>query len=371
MTRNNTDIQKQLARKLLAWYRKNKRDLPWRHTNDPYAIWISEIMLQQTQVDTVIPYYERFLEVFPMVEALAKAPLSSVLKAWENLGYYGRARHLHEAAGIIVDEFRGSIPGNSEDLRKLPGIGAYTAGAIASIAFGLVVPAVDGNVRRILCRVFAIQESPADPKTQKNLESQAATLVPSKNSGDFNSALMDLGATICRPKNPQCTICPIETLCLARKTGRENELPVVEKRPKIPHRLAVCAVLFDGNGRLLVVQRPAIGLLASLWKLPGGFSTGKKDLPGALIREVKEESGFEILVGKKLDQVDHTYTHFRLTLHAFEARLSNDSAGLPVTCKGCQAFRWAGAGDLENLAFSKIDRMILEKVAVLPGIIQF
>jgi A/G-specific adenine glycosylase len=360
MTRNDADIQKTLTRRVLAWYRKSKRDLPWRHTRDPYAIWISEIMLQQTQVDTVIPYYERFLKAFPTVETLAEAPLSSVLKAWENLGYYGRARHLHEAAGIIVDELKGSIPDHPEELLKLPGIGAYTAGAIASIAFGHAVPAVDGNVRRILCRVFAIQESPADPKTQKNLESKAATLVPSKTPGDFNSALMDLGATICRPKNPQCTICPVKTLCLARTTGRENELPVVGKRPKIPHRISVCAVLFDGEGRLLVVQRPATGLLASLWKLPGGFSTGKKDLKEDLVREVQAELGIEIRVGKALGSVDHVYTHFRLTLFAHEARWIKSSP----KAMGCQSFRWASAADLGKLAFSRVDRMILEKCGV-------
>jgi A/G-specific adenine glycosylase len=366
MTGEAEDFQKPLARRLLAWYRKNKRDLPWRHTQDPYAIWISEIMLQQTQVDTVIPYYERFLKTFPSVKALAEAPLSSILKAWENLGYYSRAKHLHETAKIIVNDLGGSFPGNPEDLRKLPGIGSYTAGAIASIAFGHAFPAVDGNVRRILCRIFAIEKSPKAPKVIQSLEQLAGELVPKKNPGEFNSAVMDLGATLCRPKAPRCQDCPLASLCRARTMGLENELPQVEKRAKIPHRQGVCAVIFDVSGRLLVVQRPGTGLLASLWKLPGGFSTCKKDLPGELIRKVKEELGIEILAGEKLGEVDHAYTHFRLTLHAFEARLSKGSPRTPITCKGCQAFTWAGAEDLENLAFSRVDRMILEKILDLP-----
>lgn len=360
MIRNDTDIHKKLTQRLVAWYKKNKRDLPWRHTNDPYAIWISEIMLQQTRVDTVIPFYERFLKTFPSVEALAQSPLSSVLKAWENLGYYSRARNLHAAARVLVERFGCKIPDDPHELLKLPGIGTYTAGAIASIAFGRAVPAVDGNVRRILCRVFAIHESTGDPEVLKALESMARTLVPEKNPGDFNSAIMDLGATLCRPKAPLCPSCPLESLCQARLLGLENELPVVEKRGKIPHRYGVCAMVFDDKARLLVVQRPSTGLLASLWKLPGGFSLNKKDMAGDLVREVNKELGIDIRVGEKIGSVDHVYTHFRLTLFAYEALWIKDSpSGAPIICHGCQDFRWASAKDLETLAFSRVDRMIL------------
>ncbi|MBU4316115.1 MAG: A/G-specific adenine glycosylase [Proteobacteria bacterium] len=364
MDQNDTVIQKNLARKLLAWYRKNKRDLPWRNTHDPYAIWVSEIMLQQTRVDTVIPYYDRFLKTFPSVESLAQSPLSTVLKTWENLGYYSRARHLHNAAKILVDRFECKIPDDPHELLKLPGIGAYTAGAIASIAYGRTVPAVDGNVRRILCRVFAIRDSVGNPDVLKVLESKAGSLVPEKTPGDFNSALMDLGATLCRPKVPLCPSCPLETLCQARVLGLENELPVVEKRGKIPHRHGVCAVIFDDKRRLLVVQRPSTGLLASLWKLPGGFSLDKKDMAGDLVREVKKELDIDIRTGKKLGSMDHAYTHFRLTLFAYEALWIKDSpSGAPIICHGCQDFRWASAKDLEALAFSKVDRMILSHLS--------
>ena len=358
MLEDASEIKNLLSRRLLAWYRRHQRSLPWRETGDPYRIWISEIMLQQTQVDTVIPYYNRFLKVFPTVFALAGAPLEDVLKAWENLGYYSRARHIHAAARIIVDRFEGQIPDAIEAIKTLPGIGQYSAGAILSIAYGRALPAVDGNVRRILSRVFAIRKPIDDPREQKKLFEIASTLVPFRRPGDFNQALMDLGATICKAKSPDCSICPIASMCRARLADLQNILPVTRKAPAIPHRLAAAAAIYNAKGKLLVVQRPANGLLASLWKLPGGFVDDQANMETGLKHKVKEELDVSIRVRKEVACVNHTYTHFRATLHAYEGiLLKRDFKAL-----GCQEWRWASRSDLKKLPMSKIDRMILAAI---------
>ncbi|MEN6421349.1 MAG: A/G-specific adenine glycosylase [Smithella sp.] len=360
--KNDADkIKYLLSRRLLAWYRRNQRSLPWRKTSDPYRIWISEIMLQQTQVDTAIPYYHRFLKAFPTVFSLARAPLQDVLKSWENLGYYSRARNIYAAAKVIVEKFDGRIPDHLEAIKTLPGIGQYTAGAILSIAYGHALPAVDGNVRRILCRLFAIRNPLDDAQEQKRLQKLAASLIPVKHPGDFNQALMDLGATICKAKNPDCSRCPVAGHCQARLHNLQNVLPITVKTPAIPHRQAAAAVIRNSKGMLLVVQRPASGLLASLWKLPGGFIKSGEDMENSLRHSVQEELGISVRTGKYLGSVNHTYTHFRLTLQTHECRLLKGNPN-PL---GCQNWRWASPTDLQNLPLSKIDRMIL--AVILPG----
>jgi A/G-specific adenine glycosylase len=361
MIKGAAKIRNLLGRQLLAWYKRHQRSLPWRETSDPYCIWISEIMLQQTQVDTVIPYYHRFLKTFPSVYALARAPLQQVLKAWENLGYYSRARNIYTAAQIIVGQFDGRIPDTFEAIKTLPGIGRYSAGAILSIAYGQALPAVDGNVRRILSRVFAIHKPLDAPRDQKILFDLAATLVPTKRPGDFNQALMDLGATICQAKNPNCSICPLASICRAWLTDLQNSLPVKRKAPTIPRRQAAAAVIRNPEGSLLVVQRPATGLLASLWKLPGGFVENGENMESSLRRSVKKELGIFIRVLKKLASVDHAYTHFRIKLHTYESILLK---GKPKAL-GCQEWRWATPSDLNKLPLSKIDRMV---IAVLSSL---
>ena len=352
-------IKNPLRRKLLAWYRHHQRSLPWRSTNDPYRIWISEIMLQQTRVDTVIPYYERFIKSFPDVRTLADAPVQDVLKIWENLGYYSRARNIHAASRIIVDRWGGQIPDKPEEIKILPGIGDYTAGAILSIAYGLAVPAVDGNVRRILCRLFAIRNFADDPGQQKKLHDLASILVHGKYPGNFNQALMDLGAMICKAKNPDCRICPVGLICRARLSGLQDSLPITRKAPAIPHKLGVAAVILNAGGKLLIVQRPAAGLLASLWKLPGGFVHDGKNIKKCLRDCVKEELNISIAAGNCLASVKHTYTHFHLTLQAFKCRLLK---GDPEA-RTCQNWRWATASQLVKLPMSKIDRKILAEIA--------
>ncbi len=359
MIKDAAGIKNLLGRKLLAWYKHHQRSLPWRKTNDPYRIWISEIMLQQTQVNTVIPYYQRFIKSFPNVRTLAVAPLPDVLKAWENMGYYSRARNIHAASRIIVKQWGGRIPDKLEEIKMIPGIGKYTAGAILSIAYGQAVPAVDGNVRRILCRLFAIRKPADDPREQKKLRDLAALLVPAKHSGEFNQGLMDLGATVCKAKNPDCSRCPLSGLCRAKLHDLQNILPTTRKTPTIPHRQAAAAVIRNSDDLLLVVQRPARGLLASLWKLPGGFIEDVEKTGSLLRCNVKEELNISIRVGRYLASVDHVYSHFRLTLQAYNCRLLK---GNPEAL-ACQNWRWATPVQLKKLPMSNIDRKILAEIA--------
>lgn len=268
---NIEQAQERFSLPLLEWYRSVRRDLPWRRSRDPYCIWISEIMLQQTRVETVIPYYNRFMELFPTVDKLAWAPEEQVLKAWEGLGYYSRARNLQAAAREIVELHGGIVPDTPEGIRGLKGIGPYTAGAVLSIAYNKPEPAVDGNVMRVLSRYWELEEDIAKPSTRIGIEKLARALIPEGTAGDFNQALMELGATICTPKAAHCLPCPVMEHCAARLAGRVEELPVKAKaKPPRPERRAVALVEGAGElaGRILIRQRPGDGLLARLWELP-------------------------------------------------------------------------------------------------------
>lgn len=348
-----------LTRRVLRWYARHGRALPWRETRDPYAIWISEVMLQQTRVDTVIPYYRRFLFRFPTVQALAVAPLQEVLKAWENMGYYGRARNLYRAARIIAGEMGGTLPETVEELLRLPGIGRYTASAIGSIAFGKRVPALDGNVRRVVCRLFSIRTILSNPVTLKRIDEIARRLVPAKDPGAFNQGLMDVGATLCTPRSPNCGACPLTDLCLANRRGLQEALPVTARRAPPPHRDGLAALILDRQGRVLVVQRPPRGLLGGLWKLPGGDRRPDETFEEALKRTVREELGIRIEAGEELTSLHHTYTHFRMTLHAFSCRRRR---GEPRAL-GCESFRWATPRVLQRLPLSRAYRKMLESLS--------
>lgn len=345
-----------IAGQLLNWYQRHERELPWRQSDDPYRIWVSEIMLQQTQVDTVIPYYHRFLEAFPTVEALAAAELDVVLKIWEGMGYYARARNLHAAAQTVVAELDGEVPTTWEELTRLPGIGPYTAGAILSIAFGQCVPAVDGNVRRVLSRLFAIEEPMDKSRTQRRLREVAQEFVPAEAPGRYNQALMDLGATICTPQKPACLLCPLNDLCEANQRGLQDTLPVTAKRKPTPHYDVTAGVIWNGDGRVLIAQRPTEGLLGGLWEFPGGKQEAEESLEACLQREIREELGIEISVGERIAAVDHAYTHFRITLHAFHC---THKAGEPEAL-GCADWRWVTLDELDDFAFPKADRTVID-----------
>ena len=344
-----------IGERLLTWYERYGRDLPWRRSRDPYAIWVAETMLQQTQVQTVIPYYERFLARFPTLEALAAAPLDDLLKVWEGLGYYARARNLHRAARLIVQEQGGQLPQSSDTLRRLPGVGRYTAAAVASIAFGQDVAALDGNVIRVLCRLFAVDDDPDRPAIQRRLEKLALAIMPPGRAGDANQAFMDLGAMICTPARPQCLLCPLTTLCRARQETLQDALPIRAARQEHPHRDVTAAVIRDGDGCCLITQRPLDSMLGGMWEFPGGKRLPDEDLKVCLRREIEEELGIQIDVGELLCTVDHSFTHFHMTLYVFDCRIAN---GTPQ-CLGCIDLRWVSLDELGTFAFPVADQKII------------
>jgi A/G-specific adenine glycosylase len=345
----------QIAERLLTWWDAGHADLPWRATRDPYAIWIAEVMLQQTQIATVIPYYARWLARFPTVERLAAAELDEVLKLWEGLGYYSRARNLHAAAREIVAEHGGTLPDTVEALRALPGIGPYTAGAIASIAFGRRAPVLDGNVIRVLSRLMDLEDDVTETATKKALWALAASLVPAERAGEYNEALMELGQRICVPAAPACHRCPLAAVCRARARGTQLERPVRPPRRNTPHYDVVAGVIYRADGAFLIAKRSAEGLLGGLWEFPGGKQEDGESLPDALRREIEEELGIEIAVGMGLGQIKHAYAHFRITLHAFQAR---HVGGEPANI-GVADHAWVTLDDVDGYAFAVTDRKII------------
>ena len=315
-------------------------------------------MLQQTRVETVIPYFERWMQRFPTVARLAEAPLQEVLAAWEGLGYYSRARNLYRAAGMVMAEYGGEIPQDVKALRRLPGIGRYTAGAIASIAFGQDEPALDGNIRRVLARVFDVAIPARSPEGERRLWELAAADLPPGRAGDYNQALMDLGATICTPHAPDCPSCPLNELCEARRLGIQEERPVLEEKAAMPHYTVTAAVITRAE-RILIAQRPLEGLLGGLWEFPGGKQEPGEQLEACLRREIWEELGVEISVGEPFGVYQHAYTHFRVTLHAFCCVLSNGGQPQPLHARD---LRWVRRDELPEYPMGKIDRRIARRL---------
>ena len=340
---------------LLGWYRSHGRDLPWRRTRDAYRIWIAEVMLQQTQVETVIPYYERWIARWPTVRALAGADLDDVLKLWEGLGYYGRARRLWAAAREIVTEHQGELPSSDQALARLPGIGPYTAGAIASIAFGQATPAIDGNARRVFARLLAVRADVSAPATLRRLDRAARSFLPCDGPGEFNQAVMDLGATVCRPKTPNCPVCPLEGLCEARRLGLERKLPNRAPRRPIPKVEVAVGVIQRGEA-IFIQKRPLEGLLGGLWEFPGGKLDAGETPAACLARELEEELGVHAQVLGRLAVVDHAYTHLRVRMHAFLCQLPEGAPGPPEGAR----MRWVSVERLDDYAFPAANRRILE-----------
>jgi len=351
-------MDKNLAHLLVHWYKENARDLPWRETLDPYQILISEIMLQQTQVKTALPYFRRWINRFPTINSLANASEKEVLKLWEGLGYYSRARNLLKAAQIIVDQYSGEIPDDRKLLEKLPGIGKYTGGAIASIAFGKDEAILDGNIRRVFCRIFNIEVPIRTDNSERILYELANENLIKGNAGDYNQALMELGALICLPKNPKCGICPVSNLCIANKLNLQNERPVKNKKPVIPHYHVVAGVIVNLSGEVLISKRPESGLLGGMWEFPGGkIEPGEK--PGeALTRELMEELGVFIQVNDYIGMFKHAYTHFKVTLQAFYCSITkNTPRPLEVS-----DFKWITINNLSEYPMGKLDRLISKRI---------
>lgn len=331
---------------LQAWYQRSKRDLPWRRTRDPYAILVSEIMLQQTQVDTVIPYYERWLRQFPDFETLASASEGEVLKQWQGLGYYRRAKMLRLNAQAVCREHGGKLPSDFQSLLNLPGIGRYTAGAVASIAFEKKKAVLDGNVIRILTRLFAIQENTALKTTVENLWERAENLLPKKNIGDFNQALMELGATVCFPKNPDCGKCPAAFTCEARRQNKQESFPVKAAAAKMTKQIFYALAPVDTRERVLIQKQKNGDRWAGLWTLPH-FTNLKKGLAEL---NVKEEAL------QKLRSHKHGFTRYQITLHSFKAPVS--ATAFKTRADSC----WITKKEIKKYAFPAVYQKIIDEV---------
>lgn len=318
-------------------------------------MWIIEVMAQQTRIATVRERYRDFLDTFPDVESLAKADLDHVLKAWEGLGYYSRARNLYRAANELVDRRAGSFPRTPDELRELPGVGPYTAGAIASLAFGLPEPAVDGNVRRVVARLLDAEE-PSSATLDRVVRSMLIAV--DEPPGDVNQALMDLGGEICTPRRPRCEACPLAASCLSRSRGTQEERPKRKPRTELPHHPIAIAVVRRGRG-VLICRRPVAGLLGGMWEFPGGKIEPGETPESAAARELWEEMCIEAAIGSPIAVVPHAYSHFRITLHAFEATWM---AGEPCG-RAASEWKWVETGELRNYAFPAANRTILERIS--------
>ncbi len=343
-----------VSRLLLAWYDQAGRDLPWRHTRDPYRIWLSEIMLQQTGVGTVIPYYERFLAAYPTVAALAKAEAEEVVELWAGLGYYSRARNLHAAARAVVERHGGVFPADLVGLQTLPGVGRSTAGAILSIAFDTPAPILDGNVRRVLCRLFALAEDPRRPAAERKLWAWAAALTPTDRPHDYAQAIMDLGATLCTPKKPDCRRCPLAALCQARAQGLERELPLAGRKKAVPTMVQV-ALLLEREGSFLVRRRPLSGMLGGLWEFPtAAVAEGAAPLSAA--DALLAELGLQMPLAEA-GRVAHAYSHFRLDLCLYRGQV--DAFGR--VSEGAE--RWVDVPGLQELPLHGAHKKALKFIA--------
>ena len=344
-----------LQQSLLKWYDAHQRDLPWRNATDPYPVWISEVMLQQTQVQTVITYYLRFLEHFPSIAALAQADTDALLRLWAGLGYYSRARNLQKAAQIIVGRFGGKFPQNYSDVLELPGIGRYTAAAIVSIAFGQPYAVLDGNVSRVLARLFKISGDTKSSAVQGRLWKAAQQLLPETRPGDFNQAVMELGATVCSPRQPRCLLCPWTQQCLARQQGLQELLPERVRREEVRRSLQA-AIVVQHRGRFLIVRRSSQRLLKGFWEFPSTELRQKQSAAKRAARTLAETYGFNVGSVEQLTTVKHAIMTRRIELQVFRARLA-PGASSKMNDPDC---RWVRLKDMGQYPFAAASQRIVE-----------
>ena len=333
-------------KQLINWYDDCFRPLPWRKVSDPYLIWISEVMLQQTQVKTVVPYYEKFILRFPDIHLLAGADLQEVLKLWEGLGYYGRARNLHKAAGIIVETYHGALPDDIRLLRRLPGIGDYIASAVSSIAYGQAYSVVDGNVRRVLARLFTIELPVNVPASNKVFKGSADRLLSTNDPGKHNQAMMELGALVCTPKRPGCTSCPIKGVCEAFQSNMVEQYPKRVKTPKIPQVYIATGVVYKGQ-KVLITHRKPEGLLGGLWEFPGGKIKKGETAEAACVREIQEEANLHVKTDEHLTRIRHAYTHFKIVMDVFICSYVTGR----IRLNGPDDFRWVRLDEIDDYPF--------------------
>jgi len=343
-----------LRASLIAWFRDSRREMPWRDCGDPYTIWLSEVMLQQTRVDQATPYFLRFIDAFPNVTALANADMHDVLMLWEGLGYYTRGRNLHKAAQVVAGEFGGHFPDTYEGMLSLPGVGPYTAAAVASIAFGKSHAVVDGNVIRVISRLFGITDDVRSHATKSFIQSTADTLLDPTNPGDFNQAVMELGSLVCTPSKPACERCPLAYWCVANKMSQVDVIPYKTPKPKVPHYQIVVAIISNDRDQLLIARRPENAMLGGLWEFPGGKVEPDESMEQALYREIMEELGIRIVVKREFMQLKHAYSHFKITMNAF---LCDHIDGEPAP-KASTAIRWVEPRRLGEYPFPKANRKL-------------
>jgi len=339
---------------LIPWYQSNKRDLPWRKTRDPYRIWVSEVMLQQTQVKTVIPYYNDFIKFFSDIRTLADSRLQDVLKSWEGLGYYGRARNLHKAAREMVKKHDARIPDDPAAIKKLPGVGDYISSAVLSIAYNLPHPVVDGNVKRVLSRLCLIDSPVNKPGSHKVFKATAQILLDADDPGTFNQALMELGALVCRPGAPECVNCPLNTQCLALADGVATDYPRRQKSKPIPHHATVAGIVVK-NAKVLLTRRKPDGLLGGLWEFPGGGVASDETPETACRRSLKETVNLNVENCSRVTQVKHAYTHFRITMDVYVCSFRSGR----VKLNGPIDFRWVKPDQIKTYPLPKSNHKFL------------
>ncbi|MBW1989932.1 MAG: A/G-specific adenine glycosylase [Deltaproteobacteria bacterium] len=350
-------LRETLAPALVQWFERSGRDLPWRADPSPYKVLVSEVMLQQTRVDTVLPYFDRWMRRFPNPEALARATEDQVLKAWEGLGYYRRALNLRRAAWVICERHGGRVPADHAALLALPGVGAYTAGAIMSFAHNLPFAAADVNVRRVLARVFKVEEPVRKSAVARVLDEAAARLIPEGYARTFNSALMELGAVVCTAKSPACAACPARSHCLAAREGKQDRIPVKPpKKPSTP--IQVVAGVLEQDGRVLVQKRPRTGLMPGLWEFPGGKLEPGETAEDALVREFMEELCLAVEPLGRITTIRHAYTRFSVTLHVLACRM--DPPGQQPCSKAADEVRFVKPDKLSTLAFPAADKKLIK-----------
>ena len=332
--------------------------MPWRDCSDPYKIWVSEIMLQQTRVDQATPYFNRFMEHFPTVYDLSEADQQEVLKVWEGLGYYSRARHLHAASKLVVEEFDGQVPDNWDDINELKGVGPYTASAVLSIAYQKKHAVVDGNVIRVLSRYLGIEDDVRSTSTKNTIQDAADDLIPTERPGDFNQAVMELGATICTPSNPDCKQCPLQANCVSFKTAKTEKIPYKSSTKKRPHHNIGVGIILNGDEEVLIALRPEDAMLGGMWEFPGGKQKENEEIEETVKRELNEELDIEVSITKPFMKLDHAYSHFKITMHAYLCELQE---GTPKP-KSSQEIRWITITELADYPFPKANRKLTEKL---------
>lgn len=352
-----SDSPQEFHNTLLAWFKKYQRKLPWRGIDNPYQIWVSEVMLQQTQVKKVVAYYERFIERFPDVQRLANAPLQDVLKVWEGLGYYARARNLHKAAQYIIKELDGEIPSDYATFRKLSGVGDYSAAAVQSIAFNTPYAAVDGNIKRLLARLYLMEAPINETSSAKLFQQKADDLLDRKEPGLFNQAMMELGATVCRPQSPTCLICPINQFCEAFHAARQNEFPRRRPTAAVPEHYIAAGVIYKGS-EVLIVQRPLDGLLGGLWEFPNGRIDENETAEDACIRHITDVVNLSVTNLQYLTRVRHAFTHFKIVVDVFQCKYQSGE----VVLNGPIDVNWVEVAALQDYPLPRATHKFLDKL---------